>query len=213
MAFIIEKTTYGLQAWNFSGIYGCRRSRDTLWIQAGFLCLFLSSLSASVTGRLSLHGKVKYLLSVPESHLRIRNPSRKKLSFYSSIIPAKFLRLKLTCCAKEKETMEKNTRETNSSPFLPGCLMFLIPIYNVWVLSWHQQKFSSTSWKSWEFHSILTLPIWRWHQISQVKDSIWQDCPRPAPHFRSQLCVQVVTCASERPAIDWRVQCPLLGFD
>lgn len=61
LAFIISP-----QAWKHSRIFRCRRSRDTFWIHAGFLCL--SSLSASVTGRLSLHRKVKSLLSIPETH-------------------------------------------------------------------------------------------------------------------------------------------------
>ena len=48
---------------------------------------------------------------------------------------------------------------------------------------------------------ILTLFTWRQHQIPQAKGWVSEDGPCP-PHFRGQMQVQVVACASDWPAIN-----------
>ena len=61
------------------------------------------------------------------------------------------------------------------------------------------------------FTSILTLPTWRQHQIPQVKGSVLNLLTQP--HIRCQSQVQVVTCASDQPAIIQRFpRLPPFGF-
>ena len=51
-------------------------------------------------------------------------------------------------------------------------------------------------------NSILTRSTWEWCQILQVKGLILQD--RLPPHFHPQPQVQIVPCAADQLAIDWK---------
>ena len=59
-----------------------------------------------------------------------------------------------------------------------------------------------------QFNSVLTLSTWRQQQTPQVKGSVLQDSPTPLPQFRCQSQVQVITCAFEPPATNWRFPQP-----
>ena len=56
----------------------------------------------------------------------------------------------------------------------------------------HQQQFSRHQQGVLQFNSILTLSIWRQHQIAQVKDKTVY--PPPTTSNTSQLQAQVVVC-------------------
>ena len=58
-----------------------------------------------------------------------------------------------------------------------------------------------------KFNSLLTSSTRREHQMPQVRGSVLQD----SPYFR-QSQAQVVTCASDQLAINWRVSKPAFQF-
>ena len=79
-------------------------------------------------------------------------------------------------------------------------MTILYPVPCVGLFSHTTKQFSNISWV---FNSILTLPgnsIW-FHRL-RVQSH------KPVPHFRCQLQVQVVTCASDQPAINFRFPRP-----
>ena len=53
-----------------------------------------------------------------------------------------------------------------------------------------------------QFNSILSLSIWSYGQIPQVKGLVLQDYP--SCNFRHQSQIQVITCAFDQPAVNWR---------
>ena len=63
----------------------------------------LFSSSASVAGRLSLHGKAKYLLKVPKSHPPNLVTLVERNCLFSPVIPAKVFRFKLMYSAEKKK--------------------------------------------------------------------------------------------------------------
>ena len=73
------------------------------------------------------------------------------------------------------------------------------------------ERFSGYQMGVQQFNSILTLNIQRRRQIPQLTGSVLQDlsqsCPPPA-NLRCQSPAQIVICASDKPAIQWRFQQP-----